>query len=111
MFNKFSLVLSLFKNFDKVTNVIQTIYDTVIKLYSCLVFIQSEITNTKLGKTLEKYLPICIDILDKVKTIIEKYGHLVNLNVETSAQSINISEESLEDELKKSLNKLNELSK
>lgn len=101
MITKIKEYLAVFKNLNKIKQVVPEFHFALVKTISCLVFIQSETNNTKLGKTLEKYLPVVIEILEKIKTIIENYGPLLGITVGAELQNINISEDTLLEELNK----------
>jgi len=95
MFNKLKKSLSIFKNLGNITSHVKEFYVAIVKILTCLNVIQSEVNNTKLGKTLDKYLPVVIDSLETVKGIIEKYDNLIGLDVQATAQTLNISEDNL----------------
>lgn len=110
MLNKLSNILSIFKNLDKIKEVLNTTYLAIVKLHTALVFIESQTNDTKLGKTLSEYLPKAIEITEKIKELFEKYGSFIGLDAGVVAQSL-INEGTLSGELKQSSRDLDALLK
>lgn len=77
MFSKLSSLFTIFKNFDKIKAGVLTAYSALSKTIDVLVTIEGPI----------KYLPETIDILKKIKTLIEQYGPLVGIVPPSSSQS------------------------
>jgi hypothetical protein len=105
MFSKFSNFFSIFKNLDKIKDILNTSYVALVKVHTSLVFIESQTNDTKLGKLISEYLPKTIEVTGKIKELFEKYGPLVGLQVEVVAQSF-INEGTLVAELKQSSREL-----
>jgi hypothetical protein len=105
MFSKFSNFFAIFKNLDKIKDVLNTSYTALVKVHTALVFIESQTNDTKLGKLVSEYLPKTIEVTGKIKEIFEKYGPLVGLDIGAVAQSF-INEGTLVAELKQSSREL-----
>lgn len=108
MLQKISSFFSFLKNADKIKQAVSTLYISISKVLSTLMFIETQITDTKLGNTLREYIPQVITILKKIKEIIEKYGFVVGFVPPVEALNLVIT-----DNLKKELSfvskKLDEL--
>lgn len=105
MFANLSTAFSVVKNLANIKDIASVVYVAVAKLLVTLVFIQGQVTDTKLGKVLEKYLPKSVEVLEKIKALFEKYSKIIGLNLTVAAQSI-ISEETLLEELERSSSEL-----
>lgn len=89
MFSTISKIITFFKNKEKISLAVATIYDSVRTVIDTLEFIEKETNDTKLGKTLQQYLPNVLSVLGKIREIIEKYGKYVGFvpsNVETQGE-------------------------
>lgn len=107
MFNKFSNFFAIFKNLDKIKDILNTSYVALVKVHTSLVFIESQTNDTKLGKLVSEYLPKTIEVTGKIKEIFEKYGPLFGLDLGVVAQSL-VNEGTLIAELSQSSRELNE---
>jgi hypothetical protein len=77
MFQKIAIAFSAFKNIDKLKDVLNTSYVAIVKTLETLAFVQSELNNIQIDQSLKDYIPKTIDILTKIKELIEKYGPFI----------------------------------
>lgn len=106
----FSNIVSAFKivsNLDKITSVVTTAYTALVKLISVLAFIEGQITDTKLGDVLEKYLPAVLTTLRKIKELVEKYRNL--FGIVPKPEVVSQGADDLHADLEKSIAELDEL--
>lgn len=108
MFQKISTALSIVKNMGKILEVVSVGYIAISKSLNTLLFIESQINDTKLGVILKDYLPKTIEILKKVKDLLTKYGTLIGFTPPTESQNI---DSDLLKELENASKKLDELLK
>lgn len=86
MFKKFIAALQIVKNRDKIKAVVNGTYSAVVKTLEALKFISEQTNDTKLGQLLQKHLPQTIAVLSKIKSVFEKFGPYVGLEVVESLQ-------------------------
>lgn len=110
MLNKFLSAFSYFKNIENIRATLNASYVALVRTLATLVFIQSQVNDTKLGKTVSEYLPKTIEVLEKLKELFEKYGKYIGLDVGAAVAQGIINEESLSRELDKSIKELNAIS-
>jgi hypothetical protein len=108
MFKKISSFFSFLKNSDKIKETVSTLYISVCKVLNTLIYIESQINDTKLGIILKEYIPQTINILQKIKQIIVKYGFIVGFIPPVDAQNLIVTE-NLKTELYQISKKLDEL--
>lgn len=102
MFQKISTALSIIKNMGKILEVISAGYIAISKSLNTLLYIESQINDTKLGVILKDYLPKTIEILKKVKDLLTKYGTIIGFTPPTESQNVDADLiEDLEDVSKK----------
>lgn len=109
MLNKLSQLFSFFKNLDNIRLAVSTVYDSVNSVLDVLRFIEIETNDTKLGKTLQQYLPNTIATLQKVKDIIIKYGKFVGYTPTVEGQDND--KEEFNSQLTRNIKNLDELLK
>lgn len=109
MIKKLTSSLSIFKNLDKIKEILSSAYFAIVNTLATLTFLENQLNDTKLGTILKNYLPKTIEVLSKIKQIFEKYGYLANLKISTEAQAI--SEENLLQQLTHSSKQLDEFLK
>jgi hypothetical protein len=100
----------LAKNLAKIKDVVNVSYVAIVKTLQSLAFIETQLGDTKLGLLLENYIPKIIEVLTKVKELIEKYGKYIGVTPVTPVAGT-LSEVSLQQslaELDGALKKLNE---
>lgn len=81
MFKKFIAALQIVKNRDKIKAVVNGTYSAIVKTLEALKFISEQTNDTKLGQLLQKHLPQTIAVLSKIKSVFEKFGPYVGLEV------------------------------
>jgi hypothetical protein len=81
MVKTFLSALKIVKNFGKIKIVVNNVYSAISKTLDALEFVLKQTNETKLGKTLQKNLPVVISVLSKVKQVFEKYGPLLGLEL------------------------------
>lgn len=81
MFKKFIAALQIVKNGDKIKAVVNGTYSAIVKTLEALKFISEQTNDTKLGQLLQKHLPQTIAVLSKIKSVFEKFGPYVGLEV------------------------------
>jgi len=75
----FFTAFSLAKNLVKIKDAVNVVYIAIVKVLQALVFIESQLGDTKLGQLLETYIPKIIEVLTLVKELIEKYGKYIGV--------------------------------
>ena len=109
MFKKFIAALQIVKNRDKIKAVVNGTYSAVVKTLEALKFISEQTNDTKLGQLLQKHLPQTITVLSKIKSVFEKFGPYVGLEVIEGQQLV--EEASVVNSLNRAETVLNELLK
>ena len=104
MFTKITGAFAIFSNLGKIKLVASSSYTVVVRLLAVMKFIQTQITDTKLGEVLDKYMPAVINALETVKSLAEKYGAVLGITPAIVAQSVSGSD--LEGELKAAVQSL-----
>lgn len=108
MFGKLSSVFAFFKNFDTIKGVLTQVYTAISKTVSVLSYIETQITDTKLGNLLSDYLPKIIDILVKIVNIFQKYGGIIGLILPAFAAK-KLSADEVDNELKEAKDTLDSI--
>jgi hypothetical protein len=103
MFTKITSAFAIFSNLGKIKLVASSTYTVIVRLLAVMKFIQTQITDTKLGEVLDKYMPATINALETVKNLAEKYGAVLGITPAIAAQSVGSD---LEAELKASVQSL-----
>ncbi len=107
MLTKLRTAYQIASNLGQIQAIISAAFLSIVKTADILEFILKQTTDTKLGKIVDQYLPPVIDILNKVKAIVLKYGKYIGFEETVSPQNETetLSLDELE-ELKKQLDEL-----
>ena len=87
MFTKLRSAYQIASNIGQIQAIVAAAFLSIVKTADILEFILKQTTDTKLGKVVDQYLPPVIDILNKVKTIILKYGKYIGFDETVSPQT------------------------
>jgi hypothetical protein len=102
MFKNLTLAYKIATNVANIKNVLESIYNVIIKTSAIVDFSAEQLKDskeTKLGKVLAQYVPIVQTALTKIKEVIEKYGVFVGFETQVYAQSDEDLTKSLKDAL------------
>jgi uncharacterized membrane protein len=100
MFKNLALAYKIATNVAKIKNVLESIYNVIVKTSAIIDFTAEQLKDskeTKLGKVLSQYVPIVQTALSKVKEVIEKYGVFVGFETQVYVQADEDLTESLQD--------------
>ena len=88
MFNSITAAYKILTNLSKIQAVISTVFIAIVKTTDILEYITAKISDTALKDSVDKYIPVVISTLKKIKDIISKYSSLIGVNLnEVSVQN------------------------
>lgn len=84
MFKKITNIISVFKNLENIKKAVSLFYTSIIKVNNTLKFVQTQLSDVSVNNDVKTHLAKTIEILDKAKQIIEKYGSFIGFSAPVS---------------------------